>query len=155
MAAMRTLALLAFALAACGAPVAPAPEPAPAGGIEITDARAGPTPNGVDVSAGYLTIVNNGAEADRLVSAASARAASVELHTMSMDGAVMRMRPIEGGVAIPAGGAAVFAPGGAHLMFMGVTAPFAEGESVAVTLTFERGGEINVDLPVRRDVGGH
>jgi copper(I)-binding protein len=69
---------------------------------------------------------------------------------MSMDGAVMRMRQIEGGLAAPAGATVTLSPGGMHLMFYGVTQPFAEGESIPVTLTFEHAGDIGVTLPVRR-----
>lgn len=111
------------------------------------------------MSAGYLTIVNGAEAADTLVSATSPRAASVEVHEMSMDGAVMRMRQVTGGLAIPSGGEVSLAPGGNHLMFMGVTQPFAEGESIPVTLTFANAGAVEVQLPVQREapmaMGGH
>lgn len=149
------IAPLLFA-AACGAPSqpAPAPETPPvaesAATLEVRDAWASPTPGGVDVSAGYLTIVNGAAAEDRLISAASARAERVEIHEMSMDGAVMRMRAVEGGLAVPAGATVTLGPGGQHLMFYGVTQAFAEGETVPVTLTFANAGEVAVELAVRR-----
>ena len=139
------------ALVACGQPAsngAGAPATS-ASSIDINDEYATPTPGGVDVSAGYVTIQNRGAEDDRLISASSPRASSVELHSMEMDGDVMRMREIEGGVAIPAGGEAVFKQGGDHLMFMGVTQPFAAGEEIPVTLVFERAGELAIVMPVQ------
>jgi copper(I)-binding protein len=77
----------------------------------------------------------------------SPRAVSVEMHEMSMDGDVMRMRAVEG-VAIPAGGSVAFGPSGLHLMFTGVTAPFLEGEEIPVTLTFETAGAFEILLPV-------
>jgi len=143
-----------FALALFSAACSPSPEAtestvAPAGRLEVRDAWAAPTPNGVDVSAGYLTIFNGGGEADRLVSAESARAGRVEVHEMIMDGAVMQMRPVTA-LEIGAGETVSLAPGGAHLMFYDVTEPFAEGQTISVRLQFERAGEVDIELPVRR-----
>jgi copper(I)-binding protein len=142
----------ACALAACGQQPAdqPAPEAAaPAATLEIRDPWAAPTPGGVDVSAGYLVIANGTPTDDRLISASSSRAARVEIHEMAMDGAVMRMRAVET-LTIPANGEVALAPGGLHLMFFGVTQPFAEGETVDVRLVFETAGERDVALVVRR-----
>jgi len=72
----------------------------------------------------------------------------VELHTMTMDGDVMRMREVEGGIELPAGETVELAPGGLHIMFMGLESPFVEGETVPVTLTFEGGETIDLELPV-------
>ena len=66
-----------------------------------------------------------------------------------MDGAVMRMRSVEGGLAIPAQDVVTLAPSGGHLMFMGVSQPFVEGEEIPVTLTFAGAGVRDVMLPVR------
>jgi copper(I)-binding protein len=163
---MRIAAVfIVLALASCGAPPAPSSDSrssaspssdaaiASVGRLEIRDTHAAPSPAGVEVAAGYLTIVNRGSEDDRLTGASSARAESVELHSMEMDGAVMRMRPIEG-IVLPAGGEAALAPGGNHLMFMGVTQPFAVGVVIPVQWTFERAGTVDIVLPVRR-VSGH
>jgi periplasmic copper chaperone A len=141
---------ITFALAACtpAADTAPQAE-APAGRLEIRDAWAAPTPGGVTVSAGYLTIMNGASEADRLISVASPRAGRVEVHEMVMSGDVMQMRPAAS-LEIAAGAEINLAPGGLHLMFYEITAPFAEGEDVPVTLTFERAGAVDVSLPVRR-----
>lgn len=119
------------------------------GSLEITHARAAPTPNGVSVSAGYLTIANHGQDVDRLIAASSTRAERVELHSMEMDGAVMRMRQVDA-VSIPAGGEISLAPGGDHLMFLGVAEPFAAGETIPVHLVFEHNGATDLLLPVRR-----
>src|SRR5262245_41233959 len=111
-AAFPLFAALLFA-AACGAPQTDNSEAqAQAASVQIQDAWAAPTPGGVTVSAGYLTIVNSAAAADTLVSAASPRAERVEVHEMSMDGGIMRMRTVEGGLAIPAGATVALAPGG-------------------------------------------
>ena len=141
----------AFALAAC----TPAAETeAPAGRLEVSGAWAAPTPGGVNVSAGYLTIVNGADEADRLVSASSPRAGRVEVHEMVMTGDVMQMRPAAA-IEIAPGAEVALAPGGMHLMFYEIATPFAEGEDVTVTLTFEHAGAVDVSLPVRRPTGGH
>jgi len=153
---LAALLVLTFA-SACGAPQQPEPAEtaASAATLQLADAWAAPTPSGVDVSAGYLTIVNGTGAEDRLMSASSPRAERVELHEMSMDGGVMRMRAMEA-VAIPAGGEAEFAPGGRHLMFFGVAQPFIPGEEIPVTLTFANAGPIEVTLPVRaRDSAAH
>lgn len=119
------------------------------GALTIERAWAAPTPAGVDVSAGYLTIVNATSADDRLLGATSPRAGRVEIHEMSMDGAVMRMRPVEA-ITIAAGQDVDFGPGGMHLMFYGVTEPFAEGQNIPVQLTFGTAGSIDVMLVVRR-----
>ncbi|GAM97886.1 copper metallochaperone [alpha proteobacterium U9-1i] len=151
---MRTLIVsLALFAAACGAPEqVPAPAESAGPTVSVSEAWATPTPGGVAVSAGYLTIANSGAEADRLVGAATPRAGRVELHTMTMTDGIMEMRQIES-IDVPAGGSAAFAPGGNHLMFIDVATPFAEGEDIPLTLTFEHAGDVQATLPVR--AGGH
>ena len=100
------------------------------------------------VGGGFLTIENEGPEADRLVSATSAVAGDTQIHEMAMEGEVMKMRELPGGLEIPAGETVVLAPGGFHIMFMGLKQPFVEGETVPVTLTFEKAGSVEVLLPV-------
>ena len=100
------------------------------------------------VGGGFLTIENEGPEADRLVSATSAVAGDTQIHEMAMEGEVMKMRELPDGLEIPAGETVVLAPGGFHIMFMGLKQPFVEGETVAVTLTFEKAGSVEVLLPV-------
>lgn len=139
----------AVLLAACGAPSPSTPISPAATAVEVSAAWAAPTPAGVDVSAGYLDIINETASDERLLSASSPRAARVEIHEMTMDGAVMRMRRIDG-LDIPAGQRAQLAPGGAHLMFFGVTEPFVEGEEIPLVLTFDHAGDVDVALAVRR-----
>jgi copper(I)-binding protein len=140
-----------FFAAACGAPQTHAPaEAATAATLAVSDAWVRPTPGGVDVSAGYLTIANPTGSEDRLVAVSSPRARRMEVHAMSMENGVMRMQAVEGGVAVPPGGAVTLGPGGLHLMFIGVTQPFVEGETIPVTLTFAHAGDVAVELPVRR-----
>ncbi len=138
-------------VAACGQPAAPTPQPdaVEAAAIELHDAWGTPTPGGRDISAGYVEIINGTDAEDRLVSVSSPRAERVEVHEMSMEGGVMRMRAVEGGLAIPAGETVALAPGGLHLMFYGATQPFAVGESIPVTLTFANAGEMQIAMSVR------
>lgn len=146
---MRILAalFLSMAIASCEAPsTTPTQTQAE---LSVSQEWAAPTPAGVDVSAGYMTISNGTAAEDRLLSATSPRADRVEIHEMSMDGAVMRMRPVET-LSIAPGQEVELAPGSMHLMFYGVSEPFAEGQDIPLQLTFATAGTIDVSLPVRR-----
>jgi copper(I)-binding protein len=107
------------------------------------------TPAGAKVGAGYMTIMNKGTVADRLISASSPAAGKVEIHEMKMDGGVMKMREIPGGVPIEAGKSVSLAPGGYHLMLMDLKAPLKQGDKVPVTMTFEKAGKIDVTLDVQ------
>jgi len=100
------------------------------------------------VGGGFLTIENTGTEADRLVSVSSDVAGDTQIHEMAMQGEVMKMRQLTEGLEIPAGETVVLAPGGFHIMFLGLKQAFVEGETVAVTLTFEKAGAVDVLLPV-------
>lgn len=145
-----TLALVALA-AACGAPASQssAHEKHAATGLTVHDGWAAPTPAGVDVAAGYLTISNQTGAADRLLAATSPRAERVEVHEMTMNGSVMQMRAVPN-LEIAAGRDVELGPGGMHLMFFGVTEPFADGQSIPVHLVFETAGAVDVNLPVSR-----
>lgn len=119
-----------------------------AGAVTIEDPWVATTNPGAVVAGGYATLHNHGAQADRLVSAESPRAARVELHEMSMEGGIMRMRQVRG-IDIPAGGEATLRPGGLHIMFFDIDAPFEEGQRVPVTLHFERAGELRIEFVAR------
>lgn len=108
------------------------------------------TPGAAKAGGGFLTITNTGSEADRLTAAASPRAMKTEIHEMSVKDGVMVMRPVEGGVEIPAGATVELKPGGYHVMYMGIDKPFAEGESVPTTLTFEKAGTVEVNFAVEK-----
>ena len=142
------MVLAAFGLAACGA------DGTQTQGLHVENGWATPTPGGVNVSAGYVTIVNDSGAADALVAANSTRAANVDLHEMSMNGPIMQMRSVAS-VDIPAHESVTLSPGSAHLMFNGVTTPFAEGERVPVQLTFQHAGAVSVELTVSRSAPAH
>ncbi|MDP3417694.1 copper chaperone PCu(A)C [Falsiroseomonas sp.] len=99
------------------------------------------------VGAGYLTLRNTGA-ADRLVAARAAIAGTVELHTHIHENGVMRMRPVEA-IDLPAGGTVTLQPGGLHLMLIDLKQPLRQGETVPVTLVFEKAGEVQAQLAVQ------
>lgn len=125
-----------------------APPPVSVGSLEIFGAFSRATLPNAPVGGGFLTIVNSGAEADRLVSVSSTVASDVQLHEMTMEGSVMKMRPLDDGIEIPAGETITLSPGGLHIMFMGLNQAFVEGETIPVTLTFEKAGAVEVTLIV-------
>jgi hypothetical protein len=118
------------------------------GALSITDLWTRATPPKAPTAAGYLTIENAGAEPDRLTGVTSPFAGSATIHEMSTKDGTMIMRPVEAGVEIPAGGTIALAPGGFHIMFMDLKEAFVEGAKVAVTLTFEKAGNIETFLHV-------
>jgi copper(I)-binding protein len=96
---------------------------------------------------GYMRLTNGGTQADRLISAASPVARTVELHTHIREGEVMRMRPVND-IPLPAGQTVELRPGGLHVMLIGLNAPLTQGTRVPLTLRFERAGEVQVELAV-------
>lgn len=118
------------------------------GALELSELRTLETPPNARNAGGFVTIVNTGDVDNRLVSATSPVSERVELHTMTMDGDVMRMRELEDGIALPAGETVELKPGGLHVMFIGLSAPFVTGETVPVTLTFESGDTQELVMPV-------
>jgi len=115
--------------------------------IESPYARA--SGMGAIAGAAFMTIVNTGEEDDRLVAASSNVAERVELHTHLIDAnGVARMVEVEDGFAVPAGRSHALERGGDHVMFMGLKEPFAPGETIEVTLTFEKAGDVTIEVPV-------
>lgn len=119
-----------------------------AGDLEISGPFTRAMPPAAKAGGGFLTITNKGDADDRLVSATSPNAPIVQLHEMTMDGDVMKMREKQDGIIIPAGETVELKPGGLHIMFMQVETPFVEGEMVPVTLAFEKAGTVEVKLKV-------
>ena len=117
------------------------------GNLEIEHPWARATPPGASVGGGFATVRNAGAEADKLIGASSPEADRVELHVMSMDNGVMRMRQAPS-FEVPARGELTLKPGGKHLMFLGLKRPLGPGEKVPVKLRFEKAGEVQVQLEV-------
>ena len=118
------------------------------GALEISHPWTRATPPTAQTGGGFLTITNKGTTADRLIAARSTVSDKVEVHEMKMDGNVIRMRELEKGLEIPAGATVMLKPGGFHIMFMGLKAPFAKDAKVPVTLVFEKAGSIDVVFDV-------
>ncbi len=138
---------LACGLATCCLAAFHAVAASPVPSLLVETARAVASLPGSDSSVIYLTVRNNGPQADRLIAAATPAAAMVHMHAAAMQGGISSMRPT-GGFDIPAHGRLQLRAGGAHLMLMGVPRPLQAGTTLALTLTFERAGERTVVVPV-------
>ncbi len=114
----------------------------------VREARIRLPPPGAPTAAGYAVITNASRQDDRLLGADSPAAASVEIHTMSMAGGIMRMRPVAEGLPIGSGRTVRLAEGGYHLMFISPKRPLTSGQNVAATLRFERAGPVAVTFKV-------
>jgi copper(I)-binding protein len=144
------IAALALAAALLSAP-ALAGDTVKAGSIEIEHAWA--RPSATATGAIYLEIDNKGSAPDRLVAASTSAAGKAELHTHIMDGNIARMRPVDA-IEVTPGSATVLRPGGLHIMLIGLKAPLKEGDKVALTLTFEKAGKVDVTVPVQKNGAG-
>jgi periplasmic copper chaperone A len=118
------------------------------GAITVSHPWARATAPGATTGAGYLKIVNKGATPVRFLGAKTDVATTVEIHTMSMDGGVMRMRPVTGGLVIPAHGEVALKPGANHLMLIGLKRPLVEENLESMTLLFDGGVSMNVEFYV-------
>lgn len=125
------------------------------GPIRIEHPWAAAAPQGATTGIAYMRISNTGNRPIRLMGGTTPVAQRVEIHTMSMDGGVMRMRPIVGGLVIPAGGEVRLAPGGLHLMLIGLKGPLVAEDFIPMTLHFEGGLNINLELYVEDRGAGH
>lgn len=171
-------ALLAITLAACGqtSPATTAKTEssssasAKVGSIEVVDAWTRPAMSMMDTSSdpkatsamgdsasmahgpttGSFMLIRNTGAADRLIKAESDVATSTELHTMVMNNGVMEMRPVEGGIEVPANGEVALKPGSYHVMLIGVHKEIKVGDTVAITLVFEKAGRVTVNTTVRQ-----
>jgi periplasmic copper chaperone A len=126
------------------------------GELSIEHPYANATPAGSKNGAAYFKAINNGGKLpDRLLSAKTSIAAATELHTMRMDGNIMRMREVTS-IELPASGVTLFGQGtdnGYHVMLMGLKEPLKEGGSFKLQLKFEKAGEIEVSVEVQKAKG--
>jgi copper(I)-binding protein len=122
-------------------------QPAKAADITISHPYARATAPGQPTGGGFLKLDNGGKTADRLLSASAEVSKSVELHSMKMEGDVMRMRQVDG-IDIGAGQTVELKPGGLHIMFIGLKAPLKQGDSFPMKLKFEKAGEVAVTVKV-------
>jgi copper(I)-binding protein len=119
------------------------------GSIKVVGPWIRPNPPGAPTAAGYLTVVNTGRSPDRLLGGSSPQVGKVEIHQMSMQGAIMRMRALSGGVAISPGATVKLEPGSYHLMLVGPKRAFRAGERVPITLNFQHAGAVKTEFAVQ------
>jgi len=126
-----------------------APAMVKAGSLTLEQPWSRATPGGAKVGGGYLRITNTGTVPDRLTGGSFPLASKVEVHEMRLEGDVMRMKAVEGGLEIKPGATVELKPGGFHLMFMDLKEPLKEGQTLKGTLTFEKAGAVEVEYNVR------
>ena len=131
------LTLVAFATSA-----------AVAGMLDIGTVQVRATAPGMGMTGGYVAITNNSDSDDRLVAVSAGFAKRVELHEMTHDNGVMKMRERDGGIEIPAGETVMLKPGGLHIMFMGLAETMVAGEMREITLEFASGHKATVPAMV-------
>ena len=146
------LAAFTFTGIALGLSVSTHAQEVKVGSIRVDNAYTRATVPGQQVAGGFMKIENKGA-ADQLISASSPVSGDVQLHEMTMDGNVMKMRQVKE-VVVPAGATVELKPGGLHLMFMNIKAPLTAGDTVPVKLKFAKAGEVEVKMPVNA-MGAH
>lgn len=118
------------------------------GALVIGHPWACATPRDAPGGGAYLTIRNTGTEPDRLVSARSPASGLVRVHEIRKEGDFLRNRELEKPLEIPPGGTVTMAPGGLHLLMMGLKEPLQKDTRVPLTLVFEKAGKINVEMTV-------
>jgi periplasmic copper chaperone A len=118
------------------------------GSIEITHPWARATPKGASSGAAYMTVTNGGSSPDRMTCVSSNDSAKCAVHTMSMEGGVMKMRPVEGGLEIAPGVSVTLKPSGLHMMLVDLKHQLEAGQTVTATLKFEHAGTVEVNYPI-------
>ena len=143
---VRTIASALFVAAVIAAPARA--QEVKAGDLVITQAWTRATPKGAKIGTGYLTIENKGSAPDRLIGGSADVAGKVEVHEMAMKDGVMKMRALDDGLTIEPGKTVKLAPGGYHLMMFDLKSPLKQGDTLPITLKFEKAGEVKVSLAV-------
>ena len=150
---MTRTPLLALALLTLTACSPSGPGGGDAAAVQVSEAICRPTPVGRQMTGCYLTLT--AATADRLVSAASPEANLVQIHESRIESGMMMMQELRDGLPLPAGETVALAPGGNHLMLLGVKEPLVAGDTVTLILTFENGPDLEiiarVDQPAPAD----
>lgn len=149
---MKLLLLACTAAAAVLPAIALAASPAPKVTVVATKAWCRPASTGALAGGCYVTLTSTAD--DRLVAIETSAADHGEIHTMSMQGGVMRMRKLPDGVALPAGKAVALKPGAEHLMLIGPTVPIKLGAKVPMTLRFQNAAPVKLVATVRAPEAG-
>ncbi len=144
-----SIALAAMALVATATQFpAFAEDPVSVGDLRIMHPWARASAGHGKAGAAFMTIANTGGADDKLVAASTANAKKTEIHETTMEDGIMKMRMVMGGLTIPAGGKVELKPMGLHVMLMGVTEKLIEGETLMLTLTFEKAGSVEFAVPI-------
>jgi len=145
----RSALFVVGVLFAAASPIlqARAEEPTRIGDMRIETAWARSSIGATSPGAAYLTIVNEGVKADRLVAVETPVAAKAEIHETVNEGGVMKMQPASR-IEIPSGGRVELKPGGLHVMMMGLREPLKRGTTLVLNLTFEKNGSGSLDVPI-------
>jgi copper(I)-binding protein len=117
--------------------------------VAVTNAWANATPHGSTIGVIYMTLVNNGKNADRWLAGTTPVAEKVEFHSNINDNGVMRMRELTA-IDVAPGAKVLLKPGGTHAMLVGLKQPLREGQSFSLTLKFEKAGKIDVVAPIEK-----
>jgi copper(I)-binding protein len=141
------MALLAGAAALSAASPAAAGD-LDVGSIHISQPWSRATPKGATTGAGYMTLTNKGTVPDKVSCVSDDASTQCQIHSMTMEGGVMKMRPAEGGLEIKPGESVSLKPGGNHMMFLQLKHPLEQGQTVKATLKFDHAGAIDVEYPV-------
>lgn len=149
---MKTLTRFAMLAALVLASAPSVAQDIKSGDLTIVQPWSRATPKGATVGAAYLTIRNSGAMPDRLLSASTDVAHETQVHEMTMEGGIMKMRQLAAGLEIPAGSSVDLKPNGYHLMLMQLNKPLAKGEKISINLLFEHAGKVPVVFQVG-DIG--
>ena len=123
--------------------------------IQVEQPWARATPAGAGTGAVYLTITNKSHDADRLLGASSDVAEKLQIHEMKVVNGTMEMREVSGGLPVPASGSVELKPGGYHVMLIGLKKPLKAGETIPLTLDFEKAGKVSITVPIRAMGAGH
>jgi len=119
------------------------------GGMAIAGPWSRAMPPNAPNGAAYFRVENHGSEPDRIISARTDIAETVELHVHDMEGGMMTMRQVES-IEVPAAGEVLLKPHGLHVMLFGLNQPLVDGESFKLTVVFEKAGELDLTVDIKR-----
>jgi periplasmic copper chaperone A len=146
--AVTLVAIVSTAILSLNTPARPQTADYDVGSIHITQPWSRATPKGAKAGAGYMTITNKGTTPDKVSCVSDDASGVCEIHSMTMDGGVMKMRPVEGGLEIKPGETVTLAPSGFHVMFRELKHPLEQGKTVKATLKFDKAGSVDVEYPI-------
>ena len=119
-----------------------------AGTVKISDPWTRVTPPAAKVAGGFMKLTNTGTVADKLLGGSSPVTGRIEVHEMSLDGGIMKMRELSQGLEIKPGETVELKPGSFHIMFLELKAPIKPGATVKGTLIFEKAGSVEIEYRV-------